>query len=40
MNKENISVLPVVDKETQTKVVCVLTPEGVAAAFEKAKNLR
>jgi Zn-dependent protease/CBS domain-containing protein len=40
MVRERIDVLPVVDKGNPTKVVCVLTTEGVAAAYEKAKNLR
>ncbi len=40
MTREQIAVMPVLDKETSTKVVCVLTAEGVAAAFERAKNLR
>lgn len=40
MIREKIDLMPVVDKETSTKVVGVLTSEGVAGAFEKAKNLR
>ncbi len=40
MTKERITVLPVVDKENPSKVTCVLTIEGVAAAYERAKNLR
>jgi Zn-dependent protease/CBS domain-containing protein len=40
MLKERIAVLPVVDKENPSKVICVLTSEGVATAYEKAKNLR
>jgi predicted transcriptional regulator len=40
MVRERIAVMPVVDKASSTKVVCVLTAEGVAAAFERAKNLR
>ncbi len=40
MVRDRIDVLPVVDKENSTKIVCVLTTEGVAAAFEKAKNMR
>jgi Zn-dependent protease len=40
MMRQRIDVMPVVDREDPTKVVCVLTTEGVAAAYEKAKNLR
>jgi Zn-dependent protease/predicted transcriptional regulator len=40
MLRDKIDVLPVVEKENPSKVVCVLTTEGVAAAFEKAKSLR
>ena len=38
MTKEKIDLLPVVDKETPTKVVGVLTSEAVASAYEKARN--
>jgi Zn-dependent protease/predicted transcriptional regulator len=40
MRRERIDVMPVVDKETHQKLVCVLTTEGISAAIEKAKNLR
>ena len=40
MLRERIDVLPVVDKLNPSKIVCVLTTEGLAAAFERAKNLR
>jgi Zn-dependent protease/CBS domain-containing protein len=40
MIKEKIDLIPVVDRETPTKVVGVLTSEGIANAYEKAKNLR
>jgi len=40
MMQERIDVMPVMDKTDPNKVVCVLTTEGVAAAFERAKNLR
>jgi Zn-dependent protease len=40
MLQERLDVLPVVDRENPTKVVCVLTTEGLAVAYEKAKNLR
>lgn len=40
MAREKIDLMPVVDKDTPTKVVGVLTNEGVASAYEKAKNLR
>ena len=40
MLSQKIDVMPVVDRKDPGKVVCVLTTEGVAAAFEKAKNLR
>ncbi len=38
MTKEKIDLLPVVDKETPTKVVGVLTSEAIANAYEKARN--
>jgi Zn-dependent protease len=40
MMRERIDVMPIVDRKDPTKVVCVLTTEGLSAAFEKAKNLR
>jgi Zn-dependent protease/predicted transcriptional regulator len=40
MLRYRIDVLPIIDRENPTKIVCVLTTEGVAAAIEKAKNLR
>jgi len=38
MTKEKIVLLPVVDWETHTKVVGILTSEAVASAYEKAKS--
>lgn len=40
MNREKIDLIPVVEREASTKVVGVLTSEGVAYAYEKAKTLR
>lgn len=40
MSREKIDLVPVVDREAPTKVVGVVTSEGVAYAFEKAKALR
>jgi CBS domain-containing protein len=40
MSREKIDLIPGVDKEAPTKVVGVLTSEGVAYAHEKAKSLR
>lgn len=40
MSREKIDLVPVVDREASTKVVGVLTSEGVAYAYEKAKALR
>ncbi len=40
MTREKIDLLPVVERESPDKVVGVLTSEGVANAYEKAKNLR
>jgi Zn-dependent protease/CBS domain-containing protein len=40
MQREKLDLLPVVDKETSTKVIGVLTTEGIANAYEKAKNAR
>ena len=38
MTKEKIDFLPVVDKESPTKVVGVLTSEAVAKAYDTARN--
>ncbi|HVP93156.1 MAG TPA: site-2 protease family protein [Acidobacteriota bacterium] len=40
MTREKIDLIPVVERETTTKVVGVLTSESVALAYEKAKSLR
>lgn len=40
MNREKIDLIPVVEREAPTKVIGVLTSEGVAYAYEKAKTLR
>jgi CBS domain-containing protein len=40
MTREKIDLIPVVDREVPTKVVGVVTSEGVAYALEKAKTLR
>jgi Zn-dependent protease len=40
MVAQKIDVVPVVDRSDPSKVVCVLTSEGMSAAIEKAKNLR
>jgi CBS domain-containing protein len=40
MARDKIDVMPVVDRDDPSKIVCVLTTEGVAAAYERAKNLR
>lgn len=40
MSREKIDLIPVVDREAATKVIGVLTSEGVAYAYEKAKALR
>jgi len=40
MSREKIDLVPVVDREGPTKVVGVLTSEGVSYAYEKAKALR
>jgi hypothetical protein len=40
MAREKIDLIPVVERETPTKVVGVVTSEGVAYAYEKAKTLR
>jgi Zn-dependent protease/CBS domain-containing protein len=38
MTKEKIDLLPVIDKESPTMVVGVLTSEAVAKAYDKARN--
>ncbi len=38
MNREKIDLVPVVDKETPTKVVGVLTSEAISNAYEKSKS--
>jgi len=38
MTKEKIDLIPVVDRETPTKVIGVLTSEAIANAYEKARN--
>jgi predicted transcriptional regulator len=40
MTREKIDLLPVVDRAVPTKILGVVTNEGVASAYEKAKNLR
>jgi Zn-dependent protease len=40
MSREKIDLVPVVDREAPAKVVGVVTSEGVAYGFEKAKALR
>ena len=40
MYREKIDLVPVVDRESSTKVVGVITSEGIAYAYEKAKALR
>jgi Zn-dependent protease/CBS domain-containing protein len=40
MTRDHIDVLPVVDPQDLTKIVCVLTTEGLATAYQKAKDLR
>lgn len=40
MRREKIDLIPVVTREVPTKVVGVVTNEGVAFAYEKAKTLR
>jgi len=40
MTREKIDLIPVVERENPSKVVGVLTSEGVAYAYEKAKALR
>jgi Zn-dependent protease/CBS domain-containing protein len=38
MTREKIDLIPVVDKETPTKIIGVLTSEAIANAYEQAKN--
>jgi Zn-dependent protease/CBS domain-containing protein len=38
MTKERIDLIPVVDKQTPTKIVGVVTSEALANAYEKSKN--
>jgi Zn-dependent protease/CBS domain-containing protein len=38
MTKERIDLIPVVDKQTPTKIVGVLTSEAISNAYEKSKN--
>jgi len=40
MTREKIDLLPVADRTAPTKVIGVITSEGIAYAYEKAKNLR
>lgn len=40
MTREKIDLLPVVNRAAPTRVIGVVTSEGVASAYEKAKNLR
>jgi CBS domain-containing protein len=40
MTREKIDLIPVVDRENPSKVVGVVTSEGIAYAYEKAKSLR
>ena len=40
MSREKIDLVPVFDKEAPRKIVGVVTSEGVAYAYEKAKTLR
>jgi Zn-dependent protease len=40
MTAENVDLLPVVERDAQTKVIGVLTSEGVARAYERARALR
>jgi Zn-dependent protease/predicted transcriptional regulator len=39
MTKEKLEILPVVDAETPEKVVCVLTSEGLSAAYNRVKGM-
>ena len=38
MTREKIDLIPVVDKQTPSKIVGVLTSEAIANAYEKSKN--
>ena len=38
ITREKIDLIPVVDRESPTKVVGVLTSEAIASAYEKSKN--
>jgi len=40
MVSQKIAVMPVVERDNPGKVACVLTNEGLSAAYDKAKNLR
>lgn len=40
MTREKLDLIPVVDRAAPTRVIGVVTSEGVAYAYEKAKNLR
>ncbi len=40
MSREKLDLVPVVDRQAPSKILGVLTSEGVAYAYEKAKNLR
>ncbi len=40
MVSQKIAVMPVVERDNPEKVTCVLTTEGLAAAYDRAKNLR
>ncbi len=40
MSREKIDLVPVVDREAPNKILGVVTKEGVAYAYEKAKGLR
>jgi Zn-dependent protease/CBS domain-containing protein len=40
MSREKLDLLPVVNREEPSKVIGVVTSEGVAYAYEKAKDLR
>jgi CBS domain-containing protein len=40
MSREKIDLIPVVDRDAPAKILGVVTSEGVANAYEKAKELR
>jgi Zn-dependent protease/CBS domain-containing protein len=40
MTREKLDLLPVVDRAAPTRIIGVVTSEGIAYAYEKAKNLR